>query len=349
MNDDVVTCPICNSDDLEKINTYKHYCYVCNDCNNIFHIKKEKYLLEYILPKSLCKKFIPEKAFLRLFSDDGSTASEFYDVYATECLHISEWRKSEIRQIVDQLKLAQIDLQGKTVLDISGGPGYVGQQLKKDCARIVVTEFSEKAVDVMRNQLNIATAKFDYTKDRLEDIFDEKFDLIMLRSSIIFCPNLDSLIASLRNILSPGGHILIETITPSLGEVFWWQQLEYKFPIIYSQETIEKYFYKHGFSLSAGFRDSGSYVGVKKRSYSNFSKHFFTWVIEYPMVLGYYLLSKLSCVAVDQRLHHKMLTQIWRKTEAFENTQDRPYVNYQQGSKNKSKTFGYIYNGYLGK
>ena len=232
---------------------------------------------------------------------------------------------------------------------MSGGPGYVGKELKNECARIVVTEFSEKAVHAMGVQFNIETARFDYTKDKLDEIFKEEFDLIMLRSSIIFCPHLDLLVASLRKILSPNGHVLIETITPNLGEVFWWQQLEYKFPIIYSQETIEKYFYKHGFSLSAAFRDRGSYIGVKKRSYSDFSKHFFTWVIDYPMVLGYYLASKWTRTAVDQRLNHKMLTQIWRKTECIENTQDRPYVNYQQGSKNKSKTFGYIYNGYLGK
>jgi len=60
-NDNIIACPICNSDDLVKINTYKHYCYVCNDCNNIFHIKKEKYLLEYILPKSIFKKFCQKR------------------------------------------------------------------------------------------------------------------------------------------------------------------------------------------------------------------------------------------------------------------------------------------------
>ena len=73
------------------------------------------------------------------------------------------------------------------------------------------------------------------------------------------------------------GIVLIESIIPTLGEVFWWQQLEYKFPLIYSQETIEKCFYKNGFSLKFGYRDYGGYLGVKARSYAEFSKSLFTF------------------------------------------------------------------------
>jgi 2-polyprenyl-3-methyl-5-hydroxy-6-metoxy-1,4-benzoquinol methylase len=285
---------------------------------------------------------------LRLFRDKGDFDAEgFYDVYGEECSQISERRKSEHKQLLDLLSLTGFDISEKTVLDISGGPGYLGQQLKGLCSRCVVTEFSESAVANMASTLEIETVKFDYNTDKPEELFTEKFDLILLRSSIIFCANLDELVGSLRGLLSPNGHVLVETIIPSLGEVLWWQQMEYKFPVIYSQETIEKYFYKHGFSLVAGYRDYGSYTGVKRRSYSGLLRNLYVWLIDYPMVLIYYAFVQRSKVPIDTKLHHKMLTQFWQKTDRCENVQEQPYRNFTAGAENQSKHFGFVYNGYL--
>jgi hypothetical protein len=142
---------------------------------------------------------------------------------------------------------------------------------------------------------------------------------------------------------------LVETIMPTLGEVFWWQQMEYKFPIIYSQETIEKYFYKHGFSFLAGYRDYGSYIGIKGRSTKGVLQKGYTWLIDYPMVLFYYFFARRSKPAVDQGLHHKMLTQIWERTDSAPKVQSQPYRNYDSGPRNQSSHFAYRYNGYLKK
>lgn len=346
-----VICPICNSKHFSKLNSYKHYCYICNDCNNVFHIKKDsKYLLEWILPRSILRKLLPQKAFLRLFHDKGDiSAEDFYDVYADECRNLTAVRQSEVDQLLDQLKLANITLHGKAILDISGGPGFVAKKLKDTCSRFVVTEFSEKATHAMADVLDIETVKFDYNTDLLQNIFTDKFDLVLIRSSIIFCPNLDQFVSSLRSILNPNGYVLLETIMPTLGDVLWWQQMEYKFPIIYSQETIEKYFYKHGFSFMAGYRDYGSYTAIKGRSTKGLLQKVYTWFIDYPMVLFYYFFASKSRIAIDQRLHHKMLTQIWEKTDFTENIQKQPYSNYTAGATNQSTHFSFKYNGYLNK
>ena len=277
--------------------------------------------------------------------------SEFYDVYADECIDLNERRVSEVSQVVDQLALAKINIENMDVLDISGGPGYVGHMMKKTyrCKRVVVTEYSEKSITEMGKSLDIETVKFDYTSDDLGDIIQGKFDLIMVRSSIIFCPNLDEFIFSMRQKLSDNGVIMIETIVPSLGEIYWWQQLEYKFPFIYSQETIEKLFYKNGFSFLGGFRDYGSYNGVKNRSYSSLGKKLFTWLFEYPMLLLYRVILGGKCPPIDNKMSHKMLTQIWQKRESAVGESLGKYKNYNQGKEYKSKTFGYVYNGYLGK
>jgi SAM-dependent methyltransferase len=343
------TCPICGSRHLARVNSYKHHCFVCNDCNNVSHEKKQgKYLLEWVLPRAVFKRMLPPKAFLRLFHDRGDIgAADFYDVYANECRDISDRRRSEVDLLLDQLSLAGIDIDGKAVLDVSGGPGYVAAALAGRTTRFLVTEYSEKATRAMHDVLGIEAVPFDYATDRLDEIITGKFDLILLRSSIIFCPDLDALAGSLRRLLTPGGHVLVETIMPTLGEVFWWQQMEYKFPRIYAQETIEKYFYKNGFSLAAGYRDYGSYVQARRRELAGLGQNAYTWLLDYPMVRLYNAFARKSRVALDQRLHKKMLTQIWKRAESVEEVDAQPYRNYIMGEENQSSHFGYVYNGYL--
>jgi 2-polyprenyl-3-methyl-5-hydroxy-6-metoxy-1,4-benzoquinol methylase len=342
-----ITCSFCFSDDTVVLNTYKHYCCVCNDCNNVSHQKKNKYLLDFILPKFLLRKFIPQKAFLRLFSDSRYSASEFYDVYSNELLNLNEWRKSEFEQIKDEFILGGIDYKDKTILDISGGPGALIEKLREQAKEVSITELSFEAVEAMKNAYNIDARKFDYTKDAIDEVFGEKkFDIILVRSSIIFCDNLDDFIMKLHRILNSDGYVFIETILPTYGEIFWWQQMEYKFPFIYSQETIEKLFYKNEFKLISGHRNYGSYYAVKQKSYHTIDRLFFTWFIEYPLLLLYLLPSYFKKTAIDSSLKHKVLTMIWKKGG---NASNVVYFNYEQGSANQSKTFGSVYNGYLKK
>jgi 2-polyprenyl-3-methyl-5-hydroxy-6-metoxy-1,4-benzoquinol methylase len=337
-------CKICNSARITVLNTYKHYAIVCSDCNCVTHEKKSKYFLEYIIPRYIAKKFLPAKAFLRLFSDKGEfKADEFYDSDAFETTDTTSWRSSEVKQVKDQLDLAGINIYGKRILDISGGPGAVGFFLQQEGANVTVTEFSNSTVKMMQDTYAIDAITFDYTRDDISQKFGDKFDIVMLRSSIIFCPNLSELVSQIANMLNPNGIVFLESILPSYGEIFWWQQLEYKFPIIYSQETIEKNFYRHGFKLKLGYRDHGSYLGVKYRSYNSVNRHIFTWLIEFPMILIYLFLNIYKRASIDNSMDHKMITQFWTKDDS----DLYPYKNFKQGNKNQSKTFGYNYNGYL--
>ena len=94
---------------------------------------------------------------------------------------------------------------------------------------VFVTEYSQNEVSNMQRVHNIDARVFDYTQDKIEELFEEKFSLIMVRSSIIFCEDLEDFIAGLDKLLEADGIIMIETILPSMGEILWWQQLEYKF------------------------------------------------------------------------------------------------------------------------
>jgi 2-polyprenyl-3-methyl-5-hydroxy-6-metoxy-1,4-benzoquinol methylase len=337
-------CKICNSNRTTVLNTYKHYAVVCGDCHCVTHERKTKYFFEYIIPRYIAKKFLPTKAFLRLFSDKGEfKADEFYDSNAFESTDATSWRSSEVQQVKDQLALAGIKINGKRVLDISGGPGAVAYFLKQQGANVTVTEFSSSTVKMMNEIYGLDAITFDYTKDDIDQKLSDKFDIIMLRSSIIFCPNLNELISQIKNILNPNGIVFLESILPSYGEIFWWQQLEYKFSTIYSQETIEKIFYRHGFKLKLGYRDYGSYSGVKYRSYNSVSRHIFTWLIEFPMILIYLFLNIHKRASIDSSMDHKMITQFWTNDD----NDFYRYTNFNQGNENRSKTFGYNYNGYL--
>ena len=271
--------------------------------------------------------------------------ADFYDGAAFDNTQELAWRASEVAQIQDQLKLIDFNPSKKRILDISGGPGNIANFLAADGAEVIVTEFSQSAVDSMNSKLpTSASARvFDYNKDKIDEVVNGTFDLIMVRSSIIFCSDLDQLISLLSKMLNKKGVILIETITPSFGEIFWWQQLEYKFPVIYSKSSIEKYFEKNGFKLWVSYEDIGNYMGVKFRSYRGFSRQAFTWLIDFPMVISYFTINMFTKTVIDKSLNHKMLTQIWSKREA----EDVQQMQFKQGFKNKSKTFGFSYNGYL--
>ena len=353
-NKEIKICLICKSELLTKFNSYKHICYACSDCNSVFHKKKNrKYLLEWFLPVKFLSKILPRQVVLRLFHAPNKKfdPSEFYDGYKDQSLNPSTVKISQADQILDILDANKIDIKNSEILDISGGPGVVASKFKDKCKRIIVSEYSNISVNAMKENLNVDAVKFDYANDKIENVVQGKFDIILVRSSIIFCEDIEGFLKSLTKILNPDGYVIIQTIVPTLGEVFWWQQMEFKFPVIYSQMVIEKSFFQQGFNLLYGYREYGNYVSIKKRSVGNygFLGHLFTWLLEYPMVLIYYLLSRKSKIPIDQSLKHKFLTQLWRKDNLKTTFFKAPkMMNFDNRTKHhKSPDFYQKYNGFL--
>ena len=100
-------CGVCDSANITVLNTYKHYALICDDCHCVTHIKKSKYIFEYLIPRVIAKRIMPAKAFLRLYSDKGDfKADAFYDSSAFYSTGTTTWRASEVLQVKDQLYLA---------------------------------------------------------------------------------------------------------------------------------------------------------------------------------------------------------------------------------------------------
>jgi 2-polyprenyl-3-methyl-5-hydroxy-6-metoxy-1,4-benzoquinol methylase len=322
---------------------------VCEKCLCVEHKKKDEYFTEQILPAKIMQMILPKKAYRRLFKfQDADDNKNIYDAESNESIILEKWKASETDQIEDQLKLISFSPKKKKILDISGGPGIVGKKLKQDKAFVHVSEFSQDTVQMMRKKFNLIAKKFDYNSDNIKDIFPSKYDLIMIRSSIIFCKNLDKLIKDCSFLLKKNGVLMLETILPSLGEIFWWQQLEYKFPFIWSEKQINKVLNKNKLTKILSYKEHGNYLWVKLRSHRSLARKAFILLVELPLVYFYFLLTLINrnAVPISRDLKHRMLTQFWKKTKYKKQCK---YACLYQGKENKSKTFGYVYNGYLKK
>lgn len=179
-------CKFCEGFTLTVINTYKHRWFSCNDCGNIFRQKKAKYLLEFI-PENVFK-VIPSRKARRFLSSTLKRKSDcaiFYDYYLDETQGQSvtskgtKWEGQADKLVLEMKKLG-INLTGKNILDISGGPGFLAQELSPLCKKVFVTEYSEIAVDRISKHLGISAIKYDFNNDDIGSLIHEKFDVVLI-------------------------------------------------------------------------------------------------------------------------------------------------------------------------
>lgn len=235
-------CKVCGSKNNVKINTYKHYWNRCNDCESIERETKSDYFFEKLIPLSLAPKlpgyfcallsgkyYDKEKLFVS-YNHYGET-SAIKDAKGT----IWEGETSIIRS---RLTKFGIDINGKNILDISGGPGFVANDLNKSANYVLLTEYSSIAVEGMKKNHTVDIKKYDYNTDQIGDITSEKFDLIMIRFSINFCLNVDQFLKDLYKILKPSGVIYIEHVEPNKGCMLRWQFDDYTYNIVFGIKIL---------------------------------------------------------------------------------------------------------------
>lgn len=227
-------CKVCGASDWQKISSYKHRWYICNECNSAFAVRKDRYLFSspiFSWPINQLDRILGGKLralkedFLKndQVEEDESISWSFYtelldksqlDVFSEEADHHLNWLES-----------LGIDWHGKRILCISTAPGILASKLATS-AEVVATEYSPAVVEAMSKHLGLNSILYDFNSDALESVVEGKFDLIFAIGIVNWCSDQRSFITSLTKVLNPNGVVLIQNNTPSIGYMLSWQFMD---------------------------------------------------------------------------------------------------------------------------
>ncbi len=222
-----------NESNTFRVDTHRHIWIIDVNNGNAYSInKKNKSVKSFFFQH---RKEDPYSIY-NYFSSDGHIQSS-----------IKEGKKL-IREIIQK---NNISLEGKKVLDISGGNGHVAAEFKKMGARVVLTEVNENAINYAKKNLGIETYQFDFQKDKLSQVVNEKFDIILVRAAIMFCLDIDAFFSEIEKILNPGGMVILQyCVVPTLGTLLITQNDDYNYLALYQPETLIECCKKHHLFLT---------------------------------------------------------------------------------------------------
>jgi 2-polyprenyl-3-methyl-5-hydroxy-6-metoxy-1,4-benzoquinol methylase len=307
-------CEVCGGRDLSVLRTYKHDWIACADCGNLTRTLRGRYLVPSVLPESIGRSIMPAKLadFLYPMSAVRESSDNFYSYYQdTATLAPSQTKyRTETQDLLDELARQGIDLAGRSILDISGGPGFLARDLSTIARRIVVTEYSATAVEGMAQHLGVHAARFDYNTENVADVVKGPFDVVLIRYSINFCLDLPRFARSLRNIVTPDAIVYVSFVAPTLGFLLRWQHDEYTVNRLYTTETMARSFVQEGFVLQTRYRHPGYGFMENRGLLKN--------AVFLPFI-GVYGLRNLKIYApLSGALRHKNFVHIYRLPHASE-------------------------------
>jgi ubiquinone/menaquinone biosynthesis C-methylase UbiE len=121
------------------------------------------------------------------------------------------------RGFVDQVILSELgDVSGKKILDVGCGNGDFAFRLHDKEALVTGVEISEQIIKTA--QLKYPMINFlihDFSESEMDT--EEKYDVVILELVIMFVKDVDSLLANIKNILKPGGRIIVVILHPFLA------------------------------------------------------------------------------------------------------------------------------------
>ncbi|MGH9371973.1 MAG: class I SAM-dependent methyltransferase [Vicinamibacterales bacterium] len=300
-------CEVCGCRELSVLRTYKHDWIACADCGNLTRTLRDTYLASALVPERLGRAILPAKLadFFYPMNNVRRAADNFYRYYegsAALSPGATKYR-TETRDLLLELTARGIDLTGRSVLDISGGPGFLARDLAAIASHVVVTEFSPAAVSGMAQHLAVNAVKFDYNSDDLASVTSGPYDVVLVRYSINFCLDLQRFARSLRKILVPGGVVYVSFVAPTLGFLLRWQHDEYTVNRLYTTETMARSFVQEGFTLETRYRHPGYGFMENRGALKN--------AILLPFIGAYGLRNLRIRAPVSRALRHHNLVHIY--------------------------------------
>jgi 2-polyprenyl-3-methyl-5-hydroxy-6-metoxy-1,4-benzoquinol methylase len=131
-----------------------------------------------------------------------------------------QFYRTKFKAIDRCLKKINRSLQNASILDAAGGLGkFIDYFLKKGCHDILVTDFSQVALDKInlkyKNNPKISTQFFDLKSP--QSLWTEKFDFIFVMEAIFLLESDEQLHQAFKNFsaaLKSGGYIIISDLFP---------------------------------------------------------------------------------------------------------------------------------------
>lgn len=293
-----IICQVCGQQAAEKINTRKHLWFYCLHCSSAWSKKKATWVL----------KNYPIEYFTRVFKGNSLNNAKnlqdekIYNYMASED-HIAAHEKRKVyeRFVNKILKPLGINVNDKTILDISGGNGSFGHQLELEGARVVITEFNRSTVEFARQRYGLEALTYDFNSDDISTIFaGRKFDIILLRAAIMFCVDIKKLIAELRGITNENALIIVESsVNPNTRSIIEWQNDEYNLLRLYSPRFLEETFLKEGlkvvYSKERPLEEAMFISNYRSESFQKFSLHYKLHLLfwKYFYLITIYLLKRI--------------------------------------------------------
>lgn len=231
-----IICPTCSNENFIALNTYKRVWRCCKQCGTAVSQQKSNYLFSW-LPYADLKK--------------GRHLDEekMYD-YFVEDVHIG-WSENEGKEFIsDYLNPANIEVSGRTLLDISGGNGHFIKQIENLGAQITLTEINKKTIDYAKRQHGFQVFEYNLNEHELSNVVGQRFDIVFARACIMFAKDLKAFVEQLRKTVNLGGYVMINhSVIPTLGVMLRTQLDEFSYFILRQPESIIEEFTKNGFEL----------------------------------------------------------------------------------------------------
>ncbi|MHC5113731.1 MAG: class I SAM-dependent methyltransferase [Planctomycetota bacterium] len=219
-------CHACDSKNVVEVDTFKRRWSLCDECGTAFPQTKPRLPLLSWLPYAEYKRRTDQ------------TESSIYD-YFTRPEHVDYSIETAREFIEHTITPHGIALDGKRVLDISGGNGHFIHEIAKLGATPTLTEINEPSLAYARDELGIDSVEFDFNRHRIHEQALGPFDIVLARAAIMFCRDLEQFVRDTASILAPGGLLVIQhSVVPTLGVLVRVQLDEYSYHVLRQPEAV---------------------------------------------------------------------------------------------------------------
>lgn len=250
---------------MKNFDTYKSTWQLDEASGCYARTQKSRYPLEMLDSRSV--RELPKLSSLANLLGKKKQGVDFYRYYSDVLARRSDlanieggkWldQFSKVRQQCDQ---AGFDLASKSILDISGEPGFFAKEATLICKSVSVTAFAESVSRAMAEKLDLETKTYDLNNDHLFHVFpDQMFDAVFIRYAIGFAQDLKSVAAQMMAILNPGGIAYVSFSPASRAVMATWMFDDYTYLRQYPFDFLVDTFKNQGLLEIGRFDEGKSY------------------------------------------------------------------------------------------